>query len=177
VVERAAGIRAVVDTSVLVPARLRAELQSPALDGAFTAIWSPWIIAELYRTLTWQWIERSAVGVTTPNGTTVTACDLTLANWRRCGASAKRMLELLLTTPQWELVDPRPPYPPAWPSLDDVWDEPVWAAAIVGRAHYVISNNTYDYPPAGPDGRHRHGGIEYLSGADFLALLQRVPGG
>lgn len=167
----AVAIRAVVDTSVLVPARLRAELQALAHDGAFTAIWSPWIIAELYRTLTWQWIERQAVSVTTVDGSSVTACDLTTANWTRCGQSAKRMLEILLTTLNWELVDPRPPYPPVWETLDDTWDEPIWAAAIAGGVHYVVSNNTHDYPPAQANGRHIYGGIEYLTGADFIARL------
>lgn len=134
-------IRAVVDTSVLVPARLRAELQALAQDGAFMAIWSPWIIAEMHRTLTWQWLERTAVSVTTADSTSVTACDLTLVNWKQCGESAKRMMEILPATPHRDLVDPRPPYPPAWETLDDMWDEPIWAAAIVGRAHYVVSNN------------------------------------
>lgn len=99
------------------------------------------------------------------------ACDLTPANWVQCGTSAKRMLEILLATRQWELVDPRPPYPPAWEALDDVWDEPIWAAAVAGRAHYVVSNNTHDYPPAGVDGQHVYAGVTYISGADFIALL------
>ena len=164
-------IRAVVDTSVLVPARLRAELQGLALDGAFTAIWSPWIISELYRTLTWQWIESTARRITAADGDTVTVCDLTAANWTRCGNSAKRMMEILLATPQWELVDPRPPYPAAWDTLDDVWDYPIWAAAVAGQAHYIVSNNTHDYPPVETGGRHVYAGVEYLSGVDFLALL------
>jgi len=126
------------------------ELQSLAHDGAFIALWSPWIIAELHRTLTWQWIERTAVRI--PGAPTMT-CDLTPANWVRCGTSAKRMLEILLTTRHWELVDPRPPYSPAWEALDDVWDEPIWAAAVAGRAQYVVSNNTHDYPPVGADGQ------------------------
>jgi len=50
--EGRAGIRAVLDTSVLVPVRLREDLQSLAQDGAFTALWSPWIISELHRVLT-----------------------------------------------------------------------------------------------------------------------------
>jgi len=164
-------IRAVVDTSVLVPARSRAELQGLAQDGAFTAIWSPWIVSELYRALTWQWIESTTFNVTIANGGIVTACDLTTANWKRCGESAKRMMEILLSTPNWELVDPRPPYPPAWDTLDDVWDYSIWAAAVAGGAHYVVSNNTHDYPPVGADGRHVHEGIEYIRGADFIALL------
>lgn len=169
--DRRTPIRALLDTSVLVPARRRAELQSLAQDGAFTAIWSPWIIAEMHRTLTWQWIERTVFTVTTADGGAAPACDLTPANWTRCGESAKRMMEIVLATTNWELVDPRPPYPPAWETLADVWDYPIWAAAVAGRARYVVSDNTHDYPPADIEGRHIHDGVEYISGARFVALL------
>lgn len=165
------SIRAVLDTSVLVPARLRAELQGLAQDGAFTAIWSPWIVAELHRTLTWQWIERSKYSVATVDGGAVSACDLTLANRTRCGKSAQRMMEILLTTPNWELVDPRPPYPTAWETLTDIWDYPIWATAVIGKADYVVSNNTHDYPPADAEGRHVYDGVEYISGTSFIAVL------
>ncbi|HVA91841.1 MAG TPA: PIN domain-containing protein, partial [Chloroflexota bacterium] len=74
-------IRAVLDTSVLVPAWLRVDLQSLAQDGAFTAIWSPWIIGELHRTLTWHWLARRASHVITSAGDPVTACDVSVANW------------------------------------------------------------------------------------------------
>ena len=84
---------------------------------------------------------------------------------------ANRMMEILLATPNWEIVDPRPPYPPAWESLADIWDYPIWAAAVEGVAQYVVSDNKRDYPPAGTDNRHFYGGVEYISGADFVALL------
>lgn len=61
-----------------------------------------WIVSELYRALTWQWIERTTFNVISANGDIVTACDLTTANWKRCGESAKRMMEILLATPNWE---------------------------------------------------------------------------
>ena len=165
-------IRAVLDTSVLVPAWLRVDLQSLAQDGAFTAIWSPWIIGELHRTLTWHWLARRASHVITSAGDPVTACDVSVANWLRCGMMAKQMMEILLATPNWELVDPRPPYPTAWETLADVWDYPIWAAAIAGHAAYVVSNNMRDYPPAGADGRHVYDDVEYISGANFVALLR-----
>lgn len=79
------------------------------------------------------------------------------------------MMELLL--PTFELVAPLPPYPPAWDTLRDVWDQPIWAAAVIGQAQYVISENTHDYPPAQPDGRHVYHDVEYLSGQAFLRLL------
>ena len=48
------AIRAVLDTNVLVPPGLRRDLQNAAQEGAFEALWSPWIIAELNRVLTWK---------------------------------------------------------------------------------------------------------------------------
>ena len=43
--------RAVLDTSTLVPAGSRRLLHEAADAGLYTAIWSPWIIGELYRVL------------------------------------------------------------------------------------------------------------------------------
>ena len=154
-------IRAVIDTSSLVPSRLRRELQQAAQLGAFTAIWSPWIIAELNRVLVWRWIKDPPSGM--PAG------DLSDANERRCGAAAKVMMQWLL--PSFEVVAPLPPYPPVWERLTDIWDHPIWEAAKVGGAGYVVSENTHDYPPPQADGRHIYEDIEYLSGEAFLALL------
>lgn len=84
------NIRAVIDTSSLVPTRMRRELQQAAQLGAFIAIWSPWIIAELNRVLVWRWIKDS-----TPSRA---AGDLTDANERRCSEAAKLMMQWLLPT-------------------------------------------------------------------------------
>lgn len=157
----ARDMRAVVDTSALVPAGLRRDLQQAAQLGAFTAIWSPWIIAELNRVLVWRWIKHPPPGQPTN--------DLSDANERRCAEAAKVMMQLLL--PCFEVVSPVPPYPPAWESLGDIWDHPIWAAAKAGRARYVVSQNTRDFPPAQSDGRHVYEEIEYLTGRAFLALL------
>lgn len=151
-------IRAVTDTSCLVPWRLRLRLQEAAHAGTFTAIWSPWIIAELNRVLVWHWIER--------NGG-----DRSSATQRRCSDAAATMMDIMLSTFEW--VAPLPPYPPAWQTLHDTSDYPVWAAAKVGRAGVVVSENHRDYPPARPDGRHIHEGIEYLPADAFLRLLAR----
>ena len=70
-----------------------------------------------------------------------------------------------------EVVAPIPPYPPAWPSLTDQDDYPIWAAAKVAGAGYVVSENTRDFPPRRQDGRHVHDGIEYLPAAVFLRKL------
>jgi hypothetical protein len=154
-------IRAVVDTSSLVPAHLRRELQQAAQLGAFTAIWSPWIIAELNRVLVWRWIKDPPAGMP--------RADLSNANERRYSAIAKQMMQWLL--PCFEVATPLPPYPPAWETLTDVWDHPIWAAAKLGQAQFVVSENTRDYPPPQADGRHVFEGIEYIGGAAFLARL------
>lgn len=159
--EGAAGIRAVIDTSSLVPSRLRRDLQQAAQLGAFQAIWSPWIIAELNRVLVWRWIKDPPTGRTHN--------DLSEANERRCGEAAKLMMEWLVAS--FELVNPRPPYPPAWERLADLWDHPIWAAAKASGAQCVVSENTHDYPPRQEDGRHVYDGIEYLTGDAFLARL------
>lgn len=147
--------RAVIDTSALVPAGLRRALEQTARGESFTAIWSPWIIAELYRVLTWHWLKRNP--------------DFSTANETACSRSAKAMMTLLIST--FEIVAPIPPYAPAWITLADVDDLPVWAAARSAGAQYVVSENTRDYPPPDTDGRHIYEGIEYLSGQDFLARL------
>lgn len=66
-----------------------------------------------------------------------------------------------------------PPYPPAWPTLTDLDAYPIWAAGKLGRADYVVSNNSRDFPPPGPDGRHRYEDIEYLTAQGFLDRLVR----
>jgi hypothetical protein len=150
--------RAVVDTSALVPARLRRRVQETAGSGVCTVLWSPWIIGELYRVLTWQWLERTR--------------DFSAANEAACSRSAKAMMTLLIST--FEIVAPVPPYPPTWPTLSDSDDHPIWATAVLGQAQYVVSENTRHFPPLGQDGRHMHQGIEYLTTLAFLDRL--VPG-
>jgi hypothetical protein len=150
-------IKAVIDTSSLVPFTLRRDLQQAAQIGLFTAIWSPWIIAELNRVLAWRWIKDRTGG------------DISTANEQRCSLAAKLMMDWLL--PTFDVVLPLPPYPAAWDTLLDDWDQPIWAAAVVGNAQYVVSENTHDYPPRQADGRFVYQSIEYLSARAFLHLV------
>lgn len=155
------SIRAVVDTSSLVPSGFRRQLQQAAQLGAFTAIWSPWIIAELNRVLVWRWVKEPPAG--SPEK------DLSDANERRCAEAAKVMMQWLL--PSFEVVTPLPPYPQAWETLADQWDYPIWAAAKLGQAQFVISENTRDYPPVLPNGRYAFDNIEYVGAERFLSML------
>lgn len=150
-------IRAVLDTSALFSPRSRRQLQEAAAQDLYKGIWSPWIIAELNRVLVWRWIRQRAGGDTSP------------ATEREVSGAAKVMMEILL--PTFELVAPLPPYPPAWPSLTDVYDYPIWAAAVVGPAGYVVSENTRHYPPRQPDVRYRHDGVEYMRPDAFLDMI------
>jgi len=149
--------RSVIDTSSLVPVRERKALQRAARIGGFVGIWSPWIVAELNRVLSWLWIERSGG-------------DLSQASRCRCSDAATTMMNLLL--PTFELVAPLPPYPSAWATLRDARDQPIWAAAVTAKAGFVVSENRRDYPPVGDDGWHRFGGVEYLPADAFLTLVR-----
>jgi hypothetical protein len=150
-------IRAVLDTSVLVPYSLRRDLQQAAQIEAYTGIWSPWIVGELNRVLAWRWIKQHGHDQ---------------ASKRECSRQAKAMMSILL--PSFELVAPIPPYPLAWDSLTDQWDHPIWAAAREGNAGYVVSENTRDFPPADEHGRHAYQGIEYQRGRVFLEMVETI---
>ena len=142
------AIRAVLDTSTLVGSARRRDLQEAAALGLFEAIRSPWIVAELNRVLTWRAIERSGG-------------DLSAARYKRLSVSSKAMMGYLTAT--FVVGDPKPPHPPPWDDLADPGDVPIWAAAKTSGATHVVSENTDDYPPRQPDGRHTYEGIEYLT--------------
>ena len=150
----AAIIRAVCDTNVLVPPHYRKRLQEAAVARCFTPVWSPWIIAELYRVLTWKWAQDH--GVSEPQR-------------RRCSNAANKMMILLGN--YWELVNIPQPWPAVWPSLRDPNDQPIWATAKISDAQYVISNNTHDFPPANAKGQHLWEGIEYIPVETFLTKV------
>jgi predicted nucleic acid-binding protein len=53
--------------------------------------------------------------------------------------------------------------------LTDPDDEPILATALVGKAQYIVSANTRDFPPDG-----LYPGVQYLTPQDFLAHLYRL---
>lgn len=52
--------------------------------------------------------------------------------------------------------------------LKDLDDEPLLATALVGRATYVVSHNTSDFPPDGV-----YAGVRYLTPLAFLDMRYR----
>ena len=154
------AVRAVIDTSTLVSVRYRHRLYLAASTGTCTVIWSPWIIAELNRVLTWRWIARHGG-------------DASASSQQRCADAAKTMMTILLAT--FDLVAPQPPYPTPWNSLTDIPHIPISAAAKTGGADFVVSENRRDYPPATAEGKHIYESVEYLSANDFLAMFVNRP--
>lgn len=152
-------IRAVLDSSVLVSGWSRRLLQelAAATPPRYEPVWSEWTIAETWRVLTWR---ASKAG----------------ARWRDVSQSANRMLWYLLpvmhTVRLREFVGPA-----AWPELADANDEPLWAAAVLAKAEYVVSDNIRHFPPLTevtrqpsdrPDRRHIYERVEYVTAIEFI---------
>ena len=135
--------RVLCDTNVLVPWTTRHHLITATQEGLLVPYWSPWIIGELYRVLTWLWVERKGGG---------------RQQQAQCSESSKKLMELLI--PLFRVVDPKPPWDIPWPSLMDPWDQPIWAAAKAAKVKYVVSDNTADFPPADVRGKHIYEGID-----------------
>lgn len=150
-----AAVKALLDANVLIPHRTRQILETYARLGFYEGYWSPWIIEEMARGVTWRWIRA--------NGTERASRD----ELSRRAKVAMRHLELTL-----RVVSPTLPYPAAWPSLRDEGDHPVWAAAVLAGVAYVVSDNTHDFPPPDTDGVTRHDGVTYITAMTFIRGLE-----
>ena len=143
---------AVIDTSVLVSNSNREHLVTAAYENLYQPIWSPWIIAELNRVMTWNWVKHKG-----------------LKEREQCSRRYKDMMSLL--TAAFQCVDPKPPWEQAWPELTDVDDLPIWSTAKFVGAHYIVSANTGDFPPQDDSGKHVWEGIEYILVSEFLTRI------
>lgn len=145
---------AVLDSSALVPRWSRTRLQRLAVvrDAAYTPFWSEWIIAETWRVLTERWFRLL------PRGD--------VPDLHRLRRDANEMMRQLLQV--MRLVTLRGySGSPAWPSLTDLNDVPIWETAIVAGAQYVVSQNTRHFPPL-VGGRHVYEGVEFLTAIEFI---------
>lgn len=150
-----ATVKALLDANVLIPHRTRQTLETYARLGFYEGYWSPWIVEEMARGVTWRWIRA--------NGTERESQD-TLS---RLAKMAMQHLE-----PTLHVVSPTLPYPAAWPALRDAGDHPVWAAAVLAEADYVVSDNTRDFPPPDHSGVTRYGSITYITARAFMQGLE-----
>lgn len=150
-----AAVKALLDANVLIPHRTRQTLEMYSRLGFYEGYWSPWIVEEMGRGVTWRWIRA--------NGTDRASRD----NLSRLAKVAMRHLE-----PTLRVVSPTLPYPAAWPALRDAGDHPVWAAAVLAGVAYVVSDNTRDFPPPDEDGVARYDGITYITASAFIRALE-----
>jgi hypothetical protein len=155
---------AVVDTNVFPHRRWIRPLLLGAQAGYVLLVWSPLIIAEVSRLLTWHWIRTKSQG------------SLDRRSWDRCSADFKTWFDFM--THAFRVVDDRPPPAPMWTeSPRDPWDRPVWTTAVRAKERFsvggiiVITENLSDGPPPNVSGIREHDGVLYLHPERFLAAL------
>lgn len=149
----------VLNTSALWGREIRAELIRAIDADRFTAVWSEWIVAELWRGLAWQWAEDRG---------------MTDDQRREMSNSANRLMRLL--APRLTLISyTGGPDAAPWEMLSDPDDEPVWTTAVAAHASYVVSDNVRDFPANvadhGDPPRHSYFGIDYIRPQAFLAMV------
>lgn len=152
---------AVFDTSVLFPERMRKNLLEAARLRLCYGVWNPWIISELFRTLTVRWLQHAHA-----SGGLETSHDFVRQQEAMSRASARmmrRMIALLRChdTPTGAL---------SWPGADPD-DDPILALALAVHAEYIVSENASDFPPQNTDGEHVFEGIRYVRADEFLARI------
>lgn len=118
--------RAVLDTSVLI-GRERGTLMLLASRGWYTPVWSSSIIAEMVRIRTQHAIQHAEDMQTYRTWLNQFIASLSqhasYANYTRLQGGN-------------------------WTWLHDPDDEPILATALIGRAHYVVSNDRAHFPPS-----------------------------
>lgn len=137
--------RAVLDTSALLGPN-RDELVFLASKNAFTMVWSAFLIAELTRIRT-EWAIRQG---------------LDRAIYRQRINTLIEQLAKIATLVDYTRL--KGGNYTDW--LSDPDDEPLLATALVGRAAYIVSHNTSDFPPGG-----NFAGVQYLTPTAFLEAL------
>lgn len=123
-----------------------------ARPATYTPIWCEWIIAETWRVLAVQHLQRQPLA--------------SPADERRLSVMANAMLTTML--PVMEFISIVPPFDATWPTARDANDAPIWSAAVRSGAGYVISHNLRDFPPRNGDGLCAHQGIEFITAEDFV---------
>ena len=138
----------------------RRDWLDPILRGAragyVVPIWSPLIISEVNRLLTWMWLQRH-------DG------EQTASTWTACSEASKRWFEIM--TAVFRVADGCPPPEQAWSSQRDSWDVPVRSAAKRSGAHVVVTDNLRDGPPADDDGRRVFEGVVWCHPAVFAEVI------
>jgi len=141
--------KAVIDTNVLFGYKERNHFWQAATEGLYIPYWSPWIIGELYRTLTHDRIKKGH-------------------DYQRISRESKSMMRWM--SPYWMTADPKPPYPHPWPNPRDKDDLPLFDAAKSVKVEYVVSHNADDFPP-----NHEFDGVNFVRPSAFFNLIGYEP--
>jgi hypothetical protein len=157
---------AVVDANVFGQTTRLDPIVEAAKSGRLAIIWSPLIISEVGRLLTWHWIKQ--------NGD-----DLSPGARRQCSIDLKRWYAQVAV--HFHVVEDRPPLAPMWTDTPrDPWDQPIWTAAVRTKALFpgslvlVITSNLRDGPPIDQDGLRRFQDITFISPDEALLLIDAV---
>ncbi|MBA2355398.1 MAG: PIN domain-containing protein [Acidobacteria bacterium] len=151
------SLRTVVDANVFARRDWMQAVRRAAEDGRIVPFWSPAIIAEVVRVLTWLWIRR--------NGGEV-------SEWARRAHSVEAHRWFSSMTDLFHVVEDRPPLAASWSDpMRDPHDAPIWTAAVRARAALVVTDNLRDGPPLGGDGLRSWRGIVYVSPDDLIRFL------
>lgn len=150
-----AAVKALLDANVLIPYGTRQTLETYARLGFYEGYWSPWIIEEMARAVTWRWIR--AYGSERDSRSALS----------RLAKQAMSHLE-----PTFHVISPTIPFPSAWPALRDPGDHPIWAAAVKAAVAYVVSDNTKDFPPRDAQGVARYHDITYITSKAFIKGIE-----
>lgn len=133
----------------------------PILDAAkagyIIPYWSPLIIAESNRVLTWLWLKRRGGDFSEPS-------------WERCSVDFKRMFARL--TEVFRVVEDCPTASPPWDEPSDPWDIPIWTAAKRCEAHFIITANLTDGPPPNAEGDQKFEDITFIHPDQFLRGIE-----
>ena len=138
-------LRAVLDTSALLGPH-RHELVFLASQQTYTMVWSAFLVAELTRIRT-EWAIRQGLDRETYR--------------QRINTLIERLSKIATLVDYTRLEGGN--YTD-W--LRDPDDEPLLATALVGRASYIVSHNTSDFPPEGT-----FAGVRYATPSAFLDTL------
>jgi hypothetical protein len=153
---RAAPLVAIVDSCVFPRRAWLDPILRGARAGYVRPIWSPLIISEVNRLLTWMWLQR--------RGT-----ELSTAAWQACSADAKRWFTIM--TAVFQVIDDCPPPEETWDSPRDTWDVPIWSAAKRSGAHVIVTANLRDGPPTDRQGRQVFEGVIWCHPVMFAKVI------
>lgn len=131
--------------------------------GTVVPVWSPLIIAEVNRLLTWLWLKRA-------HG------DHGDAAWKRCSEASRAWFSVV--TRVFRVVDDHPPYEQGWVDEPaDTWDIPIWTAAVraqqrfPGAPVFIVTDNLKDGPPGDSQGLQHYRDVGFIHPVSFISLI------